>query len=1024
MKLPHCIYSIPFLLVSALQGITVSSIADLRTNSGQSNTTVTLSPGTYWMGKNGTNPAFLELSGNNTLYDMTGCTVYIDTEDLGGLGSDVFNLVTLSGSGSTLKGLTLETIVVDGGAGVQNWGDVGGSSIRLSGINNTVRETTITVRGSNPYGYGDSLGKGGGNIMPGISKHSGIQVWEASNATILNCNLYMRSFGHGIFVQKSSDTTVEGTYVQGELFATNDIRAYVPWQSATRYRVGSDLVNAGSGISNAGGLAFGSDLYGSDGVPDLWVLDGSSYVRVYNGASGALVDSWTIPNVALASDIVFGSDGRVYISDSSRNQVHSFLPDGTDERWNGVGISKDGMQYPRQIHQAANGKWYVANRMAGNQSVYPAITVYNSDMTVFEGVFVQVQNADFAGVTTIPGSTDIITFDRSNDWLTRWDSNANIVWQTTLSGTDYYNIEMGPDGMLYLGGSTRDSVVSVDPDTGFAIGYSGLDPSVDRVNDMVFGPDVDSDGVADLYVTTGTTQTVSVWDSGTFIAVYGRELVADSYLSGSEDGVRAYGIIDGVPVTNLLVKGCVVERMRGAYLLASADGSTVITDCDAYENEIGFSPASNGEVYGCRGDAAIGPIFYVQYESDTDITAQIDLAGTTPYNPVNPVALIRGSGHGVFLSRSLSWDPDNTYGNAEVFVGEPWTSDWRHNETGAYSDATNIYLDSFLAQPVKLGQWSAGIVGRTDGSINNQGASNSLVSGSHLYNVALEGTATQSSDRYNPPLIAAYAIDGNIDGDIANGSITHTNADAQAWWKVDLGAEFPIEEIQIHNRTDGVMARLSNYDVNVYGSGNNLVWTNYQSAHPDPAVYLDANGVVGRHVEVKLRGTNYLHIGEVVVLSNKGVSSWSAILDDDFENGMGNWTDGGGDCYPYSGTYSPSGNGSVRLRDNTSTSVMSTADLALASYSDIQVEFDYRCVSMDNSNEDFWLQISTDGGSSYTTVEEWNLNDEFVNDVDYFDETVLLSGFALTNQTRVRFRCDASANGDQVYIDNVTILAK
>src|SRR5262249_30429558 len=32
------------------------------------------------------------------------------------------------------------------------------------------------------------------------------------------------------------------------------------------------------------------------------------------------------------------------------------------------------------------------------------------------------------------------------------------------------------------------------------------------------------------------------------------------------------------------------------------------------------------------------------------------------------------------------------------------------------------------------------------------------------------------------------AVDGNTDGNFSNGSVTHTNLDANAWWQVDLGA--------------------------------------------------------------------------------------------------------------------------------------------------------------------------------------------------------------------------------------------
>ncbi len=140
----------------------------------------------------------------------------------------------------------------------------------------------------------------------------------------------------------------------------------------------------------------------------------------------------------------------------------------------------------------------------------------------------------------------------------------------------------------------------------------------------------------------------------------------------------------------------------------------------------------------------------------------------------------------------------------------------------------------------------------------------------------------------------------------------------------------------------------------------------------------------------------------------------------DFESGWGIWNDGGSDCRRSSNDASyANGTYAIRLRDNTSSSVMTTDNLDLSAFESLTVSFSYYARSMDNSNEDFWLQISTNGGSSYTTVEEWNQGDEFVNNTRYND-AVTVTGTFSTN-TRIRFRCDASGNSDWVYIDDVLI---
>ena len=143
---------------------------------------------------------------------------------------------------------------------------------------------------------------------------------------------------------------------------------------------------------------------------------------------------------------------------------------------------------------------------------------------------------------------------------------------------------------------------------------------------------------------------------------------------------------------------------------------------------------------------------------------------------------------------------------------------------------------------------------------------------------------------------------------------------------------------------------------------------------------------------------------------------------EDFESGWGIWNDGGSDC-TRSTVNAYSGNFSARIRDNSgSSSSFYTDDLDLSAFTSVEVSFTYITSSMDNSNEDFWLEVSTDGGSTYRQAEEWNLGDEFVNDQRYF-EKVLINDFTFTSNTRLRFICDASANGDLVYIDDVEIRA-
>ncbi len=138
-----------------------------------------------------------------------------------------------------------------------------------------------------------------------------------------------------------------------------------------------------------------------------------------------------------------------------------------------------------------------------------------------------------------------------------------------------------------------------------------------------------------------------------------------------------------------------------------------------------------------------------------------------------------------------------------------------------------------------------------------------------------------------------------------------------------------------------------------------------------------------------------------------------------FETSWGIWTDGGTDCTRINNAaFANSVPYSIQLRDNTNTSIMTTSSQKCTSYSEMKVSFSYIATSFE-ANEDFWLQVSTNGGSSYTTVGDFNAGVEFTNGVRK-NATVTIPG-PFTSNTRFRFRADASADDDQVYIDDVVI---
>ncbi|KAK3523175.1 hypothetical protein QTP86_021710, partial [Hemibagrus guttatus] len=85
-------------------------------------------------------------------------------------------------------------------------------------------------------------------------------------------------------------------------------------------------------------------------------------------------------------------------------------------------------------------------------------------------------------------------------------------------------------------------------------------------------------------------------------------------------------------------------------------------------------------------------------------------------------------------------------------------------------------------------------------------------------NVALRGIATQSSNYYN--YYASFAIDGNRLTGQGVFLCTHTNADNNPWWRVNLLAMYDISNVIITNRGDAFPERLNGAEIHI---GNSLI---------------------------------------------------------------------------------------------------------------------------------------------------------------------------------------------------------
>ncbi|XP_034001623.1 fucolectin-7-like [Trematomus bernacchii] len=87
-------------------------------------------------------------------------------------------------------------------------------------------------------------------------------------------------------------------------------------------------------------------------------------------------------------------------------------------------------------------------------------------------------------------------------------------------------------------------------------------------------------------------------------------------------------------------------------------------------------------------------------------------------------------------------------------------------------------------------------------------------------NVALRGKATQSNRFFFAFGAASSAIDGNRDNKFFSGSCTHTDAESNPWWRVDLLEPYIVTSVIIANRGDCCFENLLGAQVHI---GNSLV---------------------------------------------------------------------------------------------------------------------------------------------------------------------------------------------------------
>lgn len=118
--------------------------------------------------------------------------------------------------------------------------------------------------------------------------------------------------------------------------------------------------------------------------------------------------------------------------------------------------------------------------------------------------------------------------------------------------------------------------------------------------------------------------------------------------------------------------------------------------------------------------------------------------------------------------------------------------------------------------------------------------------------------AVQSTTNYGG--IAARAIDGNTNGDWSNGSVTHTDSTSDNWFELKLGTRHSLEQIVLHNRTDGSYeTSLSNFRVSIWDGATEVYGSDHFTTEGSVGSIFSLSkldGIVADKVRIELLGNN------------------------------------------------------------------------------------------------------------------------------------------------------------------------
>ncbi len=142
---------------------------------------------------------------------------------------------------------------------------------------------------------------------------------------------------------------------------------------------------------------------------------------------------------------------------------------------------------------------------------------------------------------------------------------------------------------------------------------------------------------------------------------------------------------------------------------------------------------------------------------------------------------------------------------------------------------------------------------------------------------------------------------------------------------------------------------------------------------------------------------------------------------EEFTSDLGGYTSAGTDCYWTTGT-GESGGGAMTIRDNTTTSIGTLTDsFDLTIYDTLRIEFWANTAGF-GTGHDYFLELWD--GTDWQIIGTWVAGTDFDNGTPITPEVIVTDAEQTFDASAlIRFRVDASNDGDLAYFDNLRISA-